>query len=379
MKILHVSTQLTWRGGEQQLAYLVGELKEKGIEQEVLCAAGSAVECFCLENHLPCYTFKRKFLQIVPAKIIQSICIHDNISLIHTHDAHAHTAAYLSAIFWGNSTPLIVSRRAIFPIGTNWFSRLKYNHSSIGRIVCVSEKIAEQAYKSIEETEKLVTVHSGIDLSRFKYNCDDSIQLSELGTNLSRPYIGNISAISEEKDFFTFVNTAEAYFNSGKSATFFIIGDGPFRTQIKKYVEDKMLTNKIVFTGFQKNISGVMKQLDCFLFTSHTEGFGTTILDAMACRIPIVATKTGGIPEIVLHGHTGLLAPVKDADALAKCLILIDENPILKNELINKAQVEVNKFTKQKMASQTIDIYLQVIYERASENIPVFQHTLQPS
>ena len=262
MKILHVSTQMTWRGGEQQLAYLIEELKEKGVEQEVLCASGSAVERFCNENHITCHSFKIKTLQIFPAKAIHKICMKDNISLIHTHDAHAHAAAIISAMVFGNATPLIVSRRTIFTIGTNWFSRLKYNHISIARIVCVSEKIMEKALNSITETEKVVTVHSGIDLSRFEEVKDDSIHLSELSTNLSRPFIGNIAAISEEKDFFTFVNTAEEYFKNGKAGTFFIIGDGPYRTAIQKYIEGKGLTDKIMLTGFQKNISAIMKQLD---------------------------------------------------------------------------------------------------------------------
>jgi glycosyltransferase involved in cell wall biosynthesis len=378
MKILHVSTPLTWRGGEQQLAYLLEELKEKGIEQEVLCADGSAVESYCHLKKITCYTFNRKNLQLVPASMINAICINDNISLIHTHDAHGHTAAVLSAMFFGNVTPLIVSRRTIFPIGTNWFSKFKYNHSSVSRIVCVSEKIREQVSKSISEKRKIVTVHSGIDFSRFKNNHEESIHLSELGTNLSRPFIGNVAAITEEKDFFTFVNTAEAYYRKEKPGTFFIVGDGPYRAQIERHIEEKGLKDKIVLTGFQKNIAGIIKQLDCFLFTSHTEGFGTSILDAMACHVPVVATRTGGIPEIVLHGHTGLLAPVKNAEALADCLIKVAGDKMLRRMLTHRANAHVYNFTKQKMALQTLDIYQQVLYEKSLGHVPDFQPSLLP-
>jgi glycosyltransferase involved in cell wall biosynthesis len=378
MKILHVSTPLTWRGGEQQLAYLIEELREKDIEQVVLCADGSAVMKYCQANNIPYHTFNRKKRQIVCAKMINEICEHDGISLIHTHDSHAHTAAVISSIFHGTYTPIIVSRRTIFPIGTNWLSRLKYNHSSVDRIVCVSETIREQASKSILEKRKLVTVHSGIDLERSKTINDFSIRLSDCGENLLHPFIGNISAISEEKDLFTFVNTAESYFNNGKQGTFFIVGDGSYRTQIENYIEEKGLKGKVILTGFQNNIMGIIKQFDCFLFTSHTEGLGTSLLDAMSCHIPVVATKTGGIPEIVINGYNGLLAPIKNAQALADCLIKITENPVLRRRLTYRASEHIYNFTKQKMALQTLSIYQQVIYEKSLEHVQVSETSHQP-
>ena len=371
MKILHVSTPLTWRGGEQQLAYLVDELKEKGIEQEVLCAKGSAVERYCLFNKIAHHTFNRNNLQLVTAGIINDICHKNTISLIHAHDAHGHTAAVLSSIVYGNITPLVVSRRTIFPIGTNWFSKLKYNHSSVSRYVCVSERIKEQTSGSVKDMSKVVTVHSGIDLSRFNTKPGEAVCLSEFGTNLSRPFIGNIAAITKEKDFFTFVNTAEAYYKTGQKGTFFIIGEGSQRSQIEKYIKEKNLTGKIILTGFQNNIPGIMRQLDCFLSTSLTEGLGTSILDAMACRIPVVATRTGGVPEIVLNGHTGLLAPVRNADVLAECLINITRNHLFRRILIRGAHAYVYNFTKQKMASMTLEIYREVILEKSLEHAPV--------
>ncbi|MDP4290100.1 MAG: glycosyltransferase [Bacteroidota bacterium] len=376
MKILHVSTPLAWRGGEQQLAYLIEELNKKGIEQVVLCASGSAVEEYCTEKKIPHHTFRRKYQHFILAKIVHDICKRDNISLIHTHDAHGHTAAFISALFFGNSTPLITSRRTIFPIGTNWLSKLKYNHSSVSRIVCVSEKIRELASQTIIDKSKIVTVHSGIDLSRFRNNDEGSIHLTDFGKDLSHPFIGITAAITEEKDLFTFVNTAEEYYKSRRAGTFFIIGDGPCRPRLEKYIEEKKLEDKVILTGFQKNVTGIIKQFDCFLFTSLFEGFGTSILDAMACKIPVVATRTGGIPEIIIDGYNGLLAPVKNSDALAKCVIEITTNPFFKKKLVHRSSVYVNNFTKQKMALQTLDIYRQVIFEKSSAHVPVLRPSL---
>jgi L-malate glycosyltransferase len=114
------------------------------------------------------------------------------------------------------------------------------------------------------------------------------------------------------------------------------------------------------------------------LFTSHSEGLGTSILDAMACNIPVVATRTGGIPEIVLHEHTGLLAPVKNAEELAECLHKIIGDSLYRRKLTHNAHTHVYNFTKQKMAILTYNIYQQVLYEKSLGHVPAFQTSLYP-
>ena len=71
-------------------------------------------------------------------------------------------------------------------------------------------------------------------------------------------------------------------------------------------------------TGFRKDIPKILPELDIFLFSSKTEGLGTSLLDAFACQVPVVATNAGGVPELIIHEKTGLLSPTKDPQSLAK-------------------------------------------------------------
>lgn len=97
--------------------------------------------------------------------------------------------------------------------------------------------------------------------------------------------------------------------------------------------------------------------MDVLLFTSKEEGLGTTILDAFACKVPVVATAAGGIPEIITNEKTGLLAPVGDAQTLAHYVekILADRN--LREQLIENAWQKVKYFSKENMAKKTLEVY----------------------
>ena len=97
--------------------------------------------------------------------------------------------------------------------------------------------------------------------------------------------------------------------------------------------------------------------------TSETEGLGSTLLDAFACRVPVVATAAGGIPEIIHHKKTGLLAPVADAQTLARNVQELIQDTALRERIVNQAYASLSKFSKENMALKTLEIYRQVLGE----------------
>lgn len=143
---------------------------------------------------------------------------------------------------------------------------------------------------------------------------------------------------------------------------FFIVGDGPLFSEVENYIKERKLEGKIIMTGFRDDVPKIIKELDVFLITSKTEGLGTTVLDAFANHIPMVATQAGGIPEAVRHNETGLTAPIKDAKQLANHVVHLLENKGLAESLTNNAyQLLVEKFTKDKMAQGNIEVYQAVL------------------
>lgn len=363
MNVLHLSSEKTWRGGEQQIAYLIEESVKNGVNCHVACRKNTPFEAYCQKQNLPyiALPFANEF-DFYTALQIKKYCQQHKIDLIHAHSAHSHAISVWADLL-RNKARIILSRRVDFPVKNNPLSRFKYNYKGIKRIICVSEKIREVMMPSLDNPEVCVTVHSGIDLNRFANSRNTGKLHREFQLRPEEPIIGNISAIAEQKDYFTFVKTAKLLLSEGLKATFFIIGDGPMRAEIEAFVKQQELTDHIIFTGFRNDISEILPELDVFLITSQTEGLGTTILDAFACRVPVVATKGGGIPEIVHHEKTGLLAEIYDTNTLVQHVSRLFSEPGLRHFLTENAYHFLQNFRKENTARKTLEIYRQVLAE----------------
>lgn len=360
ISVLHVATAHSWRGGEQQVAYLAGELQKKGIRQMILCSEGSAMQSFCLKEQIPCTAVsKRSSVNLFYALKIKSACRQHGFSLVHTHDSHAQTFAVIAAMA-GNRAKIIVSRRVDFPVSGNFFSRYKYNHPAVARILCVSEEIRRVMLPVISDPLKLVTIHSGTDVSRFTGKRARGILHREYHLPAGCKIAGNISALAPHKDYPTFVRTARRLHQADESLRFFIIGDGPEKEHIASLVRSAGLEDVVVMTGFRTDIPDVMPELDVMLITSETEGLGTTILDAFACGVPVVATAAGGIPEMIDDGKTGMLAAVGDDASLAEKTHRVLTDPGLRTRLTEAARKSLDAFSKEATAARTLTEYLAV-------------------
>ena len=358
---LHISTAQSWRGGEQQLAYLYEEINKQAVRQTIVCAKNSELEKHCIETKKEFISIQKKgSFDLAFAAQLKKISSED--AILHVHDSHAHTAAVLSSILFRNKAPIIVSRRVDFKIGDNFLSSFKYNYSGVKKIICVSDAIKKIISPEIKDQTKLVTIHDGVDLNKFNVDKKITRKLrTEFNIHDNNYYlIGNVAALAPHKDYYTFIDTASIIIQKNIKAKFLMIGEGPERKKLEDYIKQKNMSDHIIMTGFRTDIKEILPELDIFLITSETEGLGSSILDAMLCKVPIVATSAGGIPEIVKHNETGLLAPTKNAKMLAENIVMLISNVELKNNLVVNASNEVKKFSKEIMAAETLGVYKEI-------------------
>lgn len=374
IRLLHLSSALTWRGGEQQLAYLAAELRKAGVRQWICCVEGSEMEAFCRKEGFGVFTYRKRFsVDPTVGRWVKDLCRKLEVDILHTHDSHAHTFAVISALF-GNRTPLVVHRRVDFPVGRNIFSKWKYNHPAVRRIICTSQGIEEITAPSLKDPSKLTVVHSGIDFARFGLTDEGQPAGVVPFENLLRKnykvpddhyVIVNVAAIAPHKDYFTFVNTAEFLLERGMKARFFIIGgDGGEEQAIRRYIKEKSLAEHFVFTGFRTDVPKLLRGADLLLFTSRTEGIGVATLEAFACRVPVVATIAGGVTEVVVDEVTGLVAPVGDERELGYQVELMLKDDELRQELVENAFNSLKKFTKEKTAAGILQVYNEILDSR---------------
>ncbi len=363
MKIIHVSTPLSWRGGEQQIAYLCLELRKVGIEQMVVCRQGSKMEDFCKRENLA-FTGLKKRTSLDPgfARKLSRLVKDQKADIVHPHDSHAHTFCIVAARLFGMKTPIVLHRRVDYPVKNTRASYYKYNHPQIEKIICVSRKVKRILDQSLKDTTKSLVIYSGIDLEKFDRN--SRILRQEYGIPPSKTIIGNVAAITQQKDYFTFVATAQKILEKNQEVHFFIVGDGDQRTEITRLVTQKGLDSYFTYTGFRSDIHRVLPSLDILLFPSEKEGLGTTILDAFAAGVPVVASNAGGIPELIKQAQNGFIAPVKNPDELARYCLLLLERPDLRQKISFEAFKTAQTFSKENMAQQVLKVYEKVLQGR---------------
>jgi glycosyltransferase involved in cell wall biosynthesis len=146
--------------------------------------------------------------------------------------------------------------------------------------------------------------------------------------------------------------------SEARSANFKIvfIGEGPAMAYYKKIA--RPLGEKVVFWGRKKNVAEAMAAADLFVLPSIREAFGLVILEAAVAGLPIIATNTGGIPEIIKNGVSGILVPPADAQALASAIETVMQNDGLAKKMAKEAKdVVLEKFDARLMAAKTAELY----------------------
>ncbi|HET8859508.1 glycosyltransferase family 4 protein [Marivirga sp.] len=362
MNVLHLSSESTWRGGEQQIAYLIEELENMGLKPIVACRPESVFESFCIEKGWEYHHLEMKSsLDVKSGLALKKLCQKLSIDIMHAHSSHSHGTAYLSYLL-GNKTSVILTRRVDFELKNNFISRHKYTFPKIKKIVCVSDAIKEIVLRTVKKQDKCTTIYSSINHKKFEPYIGKDYLREKYGIGQEITLIGNTSAIAPHKDYFTFVDSAHHYIkNFDQKVKFFIIGKGELENEIKDYIKKLEIENYFIFTGFVTNIEEVLPSLDIFFISSKTEGLGTSVIDAFASKVPVVATKAGGIPELVKNLETGLISEVKDYRSLAENLFELKQNKNLQEQLITTAFNYSLQFNTKIMAEKYLKLYQEII------------------
>ena len=365
MRVIHINSESSWRGGEQQLFYLASGLKEQGVEQLVAARPGSPLGLRMKEAGIPVLPVEPAYgWDLKTVRILRGVARDWQPDLLHAHTGHAHTLGWLTARQTG--TPLIVSRRVDFHRSRNPLSRLKFLAPAVPRYITVSAAIRDILIKDGVDSQKISVVHSGIDPDRFSGIKPDRAWLKQAGVPGGGILLGNVAALAPHKDQATLIRAMRIVSLAHPEARLVILGEGHLRPHLTKLVKKLRLENQVFLPGFTENIGGVMQLFDIFVMSSRTEGLGTSILDAMALSLPVVATRTGGIPEVITDGGEGLLAPPGDPVQLADRILQLIGNPDIREHYSRRARQRAHEFDRKITVSRTRAIYDEITSSRQS-------------
>jgi glycosyltransferase involved in cell wall biosynthesis len=253
---------------------------------------------------------------------------------------------------------LVAARRVDFHLKGNSFSRWKYRQ--VDCFIAASAAIREMLIADGVPSDRAVTVHEGIDVEHVlaapPINVHEAFWLPH-----HAPVVGNVAALVPHKGQRYLIDAAHLVVQQIPDARFVILGEGELREHLERQVHEYRLEKHVLLPGFRTDVLGCIKGFDLFVMSSVTEGLGTSLLDAMACSRPIVATTAGGIPEIVEDEVNGLLVPPRDASALAAAIVRMLPDRALQARLgaAGFARVQA-RFTVERMVAETAKTYEKV-------------------
>lgn len=356
IKVLHIDAGHEWRGGQQQAAYLLENMAAAGYTTKMVCPTGSPLERRCLEKNLPVLGLQLKSsTRLKDALRIARLCRAEEFAIIHAHCSHSLTIALLSRLFF--RTPrIIASRRVDFHVKKPVVGALKYNSILVDKIICVSDAIKKILIADGVAAHKLVTVHSGVDLHKFDGANPEGLR-EEFDIPNDHLIIVTVAALVGHKDYPTLLRAAQTVLGKTDKITFLAVGDGPNKVTLLTLAEELKLGSRFKFAGYRKDVGRFLKLADIFVLASKTEGLGTSLLDAAAAGCAIVATRAGGIPEIVKNGNTGLLVPTQQPEALAEALLELVNNQEKRKGLEQNALNAAQQNSHGQTFEQTIEVY----------------------
>ena len=351
MNLLQITVSKVWRGHEQKIIYLYEAFQNNpGIDnQYIICTKDTPVHAIAVEKKMQVTGLDvSSEYDIKVAKQISEFIRKHKIDVVFIHSSKAHTLAVISHLLFKHSAKLVLCRTLIKRVDTNFFRKWKYNYKGIKKIICVSNPVVDVLKFAVKDHSRMCVVGSVTDVDKFKKTKKDGFLHKEFNIPKDHKLIGNIAEFTGFKDHYTWVDTVEELVKRNRiKATYILVGKGGLENDIRNYVREKNLEKHIVFTGFRKDIPELLPEFDLFMFTSNNEPTGGVLLEAYACRVPIVAANAGGIPEVIVHNKTGLLAEVGNPiDFADKVEYLISQPQLQKEFTENGYQYLIDNFTK---------------------------------
>jgi len=229
--------------------------------------------------------------------------------------------------------------------------------------IAVSNAVKEFLVKyKITRPDKIRVIYNGISSKPNKYIDTDTIDIiTQYGLKKRDVIIGTIGSLNIQKDTITLVKAMPRVFKKIPTAKLVLVGSGPLKYMLQKIVKKLKISDKVIFTGTVKDISSILQLLTVFILPSRSEAFGISILEAMRANVPVIATRVGGIPEVITNNQNGILIDPGNHKLLSSTIIRLLHNNKLQHKLIKNGTETVKRFSITKMVNETSQLYRTIL------------------
>ncbi len=331
-----------------ELGTLGAELRDEGFSVRVLDREpGLSLRC------------SRKLAEIVRG---------ERVDLLH---AHQYTPFFYSAFsrFLGGRIPVLFTEHGRHHPDHPSVKRKLANRLLLrrhDRVVAVGEAVRQALiHNEGIAPGRVDVIYNGIPLERFDLRLTTSQRMAirtEIGLEPDDLMLIQVARLDYLKDHATAIRTVERLVPRRGNARLVLVGEGPERATIENLVRDRGLEGHVKFLGLRTDVPRLLAAADIALLTSISEGIPLTLIEAMAAGLPVVASRVGGVPEVVVDGETGLLAPAGDDRALAELVFRLVATPDLLEDLGVKGRDRaVSLFSEVQMHAAYCRVYEEML------------------
>jgi glycosyltransferase involved in cell wall biosynthesis len=279
--------------------------------------------------------------------------------VVHWHAARAHAIGALAALA-APGPARILSRRVDFLVRRNPGSVLLYS-LPIDAIIAISEGVQRALIQSGVSADRIRVVPSGIDLAPYEAPFDRAEIRRRLGIAEDERIVLQVAALAPHKSQADLLDAAALALRTRPELRFWVAGEGPLRSELEAQQKRLGLEEKVRFLGFREDITDLLRAADIFCVSSYLEGLGTSTLDAMAAGLPVVATRVGGIPEIVADGVSGVLVAPRDPRAMADAIVALAADPARRAAMGGAGRGRAQEFSADRTSEGTRRVYLEAL------------------
>lgn len=352
--ILHTESSPGWGGQEVRILTEARWLVEHGWQVQLACQPASGILSRAQGIRVHPIRMRGPWDPSAFVRLVRLIR-RERIALVHTHSSVDSWIATLAARALGR--PVVRSRHVSIPIS----ARRALVYHLADRIIASGEAVAQLVRAAGVPPAKIVSIPAGVDTREFHPGVSGRPVREELG--LTGPVVGIVAMLRSSKGHRFFLEAAREVLQALPETRFLIVGDGVGYEDTRRHVRELGLEHAVTLTGFRNDIPAVMAALDVLVLPSiKSEATSQVIPQAFAVGTPVVAAATGGIPEIIRDGATGLLVPPRHSGALAAAIrsVLTDRATARRMAEAGRRLV-LEHYSLDRMMERTVAVYCSLL------------------
>jgi len=358
LRVAHLDSGRQWRGGQAQVAMLIDGLARHGVESLLLAPEAPLLEH--ARARIACGSWSPRgdwdLLALARAARWLSMLRPD---VVHCHDGRSH-ALGVAAARWAGVPVVVVSRRVTFAVRSNPLSALKYR-MGVDRYLCVSQAVADGLRNAGVPGCRIAIVPDAVDV-----HVAPSVELrAALGLAEDTPLVGTVAALTPEKGHADLLEAAARVVRAAPDTHFVWMGEGRCRPALERQRAALGLDAHVHLLGHRADAQSLLAQCTLCALASRDEGLGTSLIEAQALGVPVVATAAGGTCELIQDAGNGRLVPVGDARAMAEAVLEALARPDLRRCWSAAGIRAASAFSVERMTERTLAEYAAVLSARS--------------